>query len=124
MNGMEMCGEVYGVVWCGVVWRCVEKCMVWCGVLWYGDVWRSVWCGVLWCGMEMCGEVYGVVCCGVLWCGVVLCWCCVVWCVYLGGEGGVVGGQQIVLFVFLQNIQNLMIGVRGRGGGTRCNEGD
>ena len=29
-----------GVVWCGVVWRCV----VWCGVVWRG----VAWCGAVW----------------------------------------------------------------------------
>ena len=48
----QLCGSVYSVVSCAVVW---------CG------------CGVVWCA---------VVCCGVVWCGVGVVWCAVgvLWC--------------------------------------------
>ena len=54
-DGVDGCGvEVWGEIWCAME----------CGVMWGGVRWGGVSCGEVWCGVRE-----DVVWCGV-WCGV------------------------------------------------------
>ena len=75
--GVVWYGEMWYVMWHGMV-RCGMWCdVVWCGAMWYvmwhGMVRCGMWCDVVWCDVVWYGEMWcGVVRCGVVWCGVVL----------------------------------------------------